>query len=190
MATAVTMPTPAAPTGMGANVGSVTYNSVNTTLSSNLHCSGLVINSNSKLTISGNVTIYCDGGTFNANSNSSIEVLANSSLTMYFTGGMNINANSTIDGANMSRSKFVNLGSSSVNLNSGSSLTGVIISPNGDVNLNNNAVVCGTIVAKDLQLNSTAAFHQDVHITNGTDPVLLGGGTSAPAPVSWTRVVN
>jgi hypothetical protein len=188
LAKSMTIPTPTAPTGMGSSVGSVNYNSgTNITLSSNLHCSGLSLSS-AKVTISGNVTIYCEGS-FNVNSGSTVEVLTNSSLTIYFTQGMNVNANAIIDGANLSRSKFVNLGTSSVNMNSGSSVTGAIISPNGDVNINASGVVYGAIVAKDLSINSSGLFHQDVHITNGTDPVVVGG-TSAPRPVSWTRIVN
>jgi cytoskeletal protein CcmA (bactofilin family) len=185
----MTIPTPTAPTGMGNSVGSVNYNSgTNTTLSSNLHCGSLSL-SNAKLTISGNVTIYCEGS-FNVNSGSTVEVLTNSSLTIYFTQGMSVNANAIVDGANLSRSKFVNLGTSSVNMNSGSSLTGAIVSPNGDVNINNSGVVYGAIVAKDLSINSSGVFHQDVHISNGTDPVILNGGSTAPVPVSWTRIVN
>ncbi|MFB3892487.1 MAG: hypothetical protein ACE15C_10750 [Phycisphaerae bacterium] len=191
MPQAMAVPALAAPTNLGASTGNLSYSSNSTaTISGNLHVNNLSLSSNSRLRISGTVTILADGD-FSVASNSAIEVLPNSSLTVYVSGSLTISSNACIlDNPNLSSMKLYNLGTSPVTISSNASFQGVIVSPHAPVVLNSNAQVHGAVLASSVSLSSNAKLHEDKHITNQGDPVVLPGGNSRPQPDGWTRVVR
>jgi hypothetical protein len=95
----------------------------------------------------------------------------------------------------LSTFKVYNLGSGAVNISGGASVyQGVIVSPNGPIIISGSGQMGGVLLTNQLTISGGASFHEDKHISNGSDPVTLtgGGGTSngAPKPDAWTRTVQ
>ena len=101
----------------------------------------------------------------------------------------------SLNAQKLSTFKVYNLGSGAVNISGAASVyQGVIVSPNGPVIISGSGQMGGAILTNQLTISGGSSFHEDRHITNGSDPVTLtgGGGTSAsnPKPDAWTRSVN
>jgi hypothetical protein len=157
-------------------------------VSSNVHCTSLEIKSNATIQIQGNVTIYVEGDV-SIWHKAGIEILPNSSLKLYFTGGMDISEHSDciVDGANLSRLQYISLGTRPITLGDDSSTQGVIIAPYAPVQMSGEFQLYGAVVAKSVTMTD-ASVHQDKRITNGTDPVTLG--PTKPRVTGWSQVVN
>ena len=192
MSQALAISPPAAPTGMGPSIGDQSYQGAGAfVISGDLHVDDLAIESDSRVQISGDVTVLADGDVDIWNG-SGIEVLPGASLTLYCRGGLRIRdrATNVVRGPNLSRLKFINLGASPVVLSDSTTRTeGVIISPGANVQITGGFELYGAVVASNISLGSGAAIHEDKRITNLTDPVTLPG-TSKCQPDAWNRVVE
>jgi hypothetical protein len=192
MAQPLAIATPPAPTGMGPSLGDWSYQGGGPfVLSGNLHVDDLSIESDTRVQISGNVTLLAEG-TVDIWNGSGIEVLPGASLKLYHRGNLRIRdrATNTVSGLDLSRLKFINLGTSPVQLSDGTTSTeGVIISPGADVQITGGSQIYGAVVGNNISLTGGAAIHEDKRITNLTDPVTLPGA-SKPQPDAWNRIVE
>jgi hypothetical protein len=149
------------------------------TLGTNLHCASVNLQTDAKLTITGNVIIVSDGN-FIMNTGAKLTVNPGCSLKVYCKGSLNMNtsADNRPTGQDNSRLTFYNLGTSDVVFNTGGSFQGVLIAPNAAVKLNTGFQLFGAVIAKSLSLNTGCAVHQDLRITNGIDAVGIPGAVS------------
>ncbi len=184
---------PAAPSGMPSDTGAQSYTSSRTyTISTNQHWDSLTISNNAGIQISGNVTILVEGNvTLNVSDTTGpcIEVLPNSSLTLYHKGSLlieNCSAN-IVDGQNLSRLMFINLGANPVTCQDYTVTMGVIYSPCAPVTYKGWCHHFGVCVCGSATMCNYAQFHQDLRITNQTNPVSV----SVPLkPSTWVRSVQ
>jgi hypothetical protein len=185
-----TIPIPAITVpNLGGTPAAVTYGYAGATVSSNLHASSLTLNGGGTVKISGNVVIVVDGA-FNVSNGATLEVLPNSSLKVYCSGGIALNGGTTstagVDGQNLDRLTLYNVGATTVTLSNGSKLNGVVVSPNAAVSVTGGFNLCGAVIAKSLTIDNGSFFHEDVRITNGTDSIPLSGG-GATNKARWAK---
>ena len=190
-----TMPTLTAPTNLGSNTGNYSVTSSQpVNLGSNLHVNNFTVDNSGILNITGAVTVLAEG-TVTFQGSGVVNIQSGASLTIYSKGAITFTASAVIrlNAQKLSTFKVYNLGTGAVNISGGASVyTGVIVSPNGPVTISGSGKMGGVILTNQLTINGGASFHEDKHITNGSDPVSLtgGGGTSPPKPDAWTRVVQ
>jgi hypothetical protein len=190
-----TMPTVTAPTNLGSSTGDLNYqNSENVNVSSNLHVNNFTLGGSAVMKITGSVTVLAEGAVMFCGSGI-LNIQPGASLTIYSKGAITFTASAVIslNAQKLSTFKVYNLGSGAVNISGGASVyQGVIVSPNGPVIISGSGQMGGVILTNQLTVSGGASFHEDKHITNGSDPVSLtgGGGTSPPKPDAWTRVVQ
>lgn len=176
------LPEVIAPTGLP-NQGSIALSGNSTsTISTSGQYSSIQLNSNSHLTLTGNLTIYITGA-LSLNSNSQIIITAGSEVTIYLAGSFSQSSNSKINNLTEDPTKLAIYGTNaltSVNWASNSDFYGSFYAPNADVELNSNAGIYGSIVANTVDLASNARVHYDKALANKLDSV--GSGYKV---ISW-----
>jgi len=188
------MPTLTAPS-MGASTGDKSISSAQgTTISGNLHVNNLSVTNSGLMKVSGTTVILVENN-FSVSGAGVIEVLPNSSLTIYVKGTSTMSGGTRIDGPNLSNIKLMNLGTGLVDITGSSQFQGVIMSPNGAVTIENGAAAFGAVMAKQISILGGSQFHQDLRISTCVDRVTIPGATgtggpSKPQADSWNRVVN
>lgn len=178
----VAIPVPAAPTNLGPITGSRSYQGNHTfTINSDMHLSSFEVKNNATVQVVGNVTIYVEGPVTISNNGTSIEIMPNSSLSLFFTGGLTISSGAitVVNGQNMSRLKFLNLGTTPVVLEDVSSAEGVIFSPKAAIQMSGGFQLYGALAAKSLSITTGAKLHEDKRVTTGTDPATV------PTSATW-----
>jgi hypothetical protein len=197
MSQADTMPTLTAPTNLGASTGDLTYGGTqNVNVSTSQHVGNFSVGASAVMNVTGAVTILAEG-TVTFNGSGVVNIQPGASLTIYSKGAITFTASAVIslNAQKLSSFKVYNLGSGAVNISGGASVyQGVIISPNGPIIISGSGQMGGALLTNQLTISGGSSFHEDRHISNGSDPVTLtgGGGTTAsnPVPSVWTRTVN
>ena len=176
------LPIVTVPTGLP-NQGSISVGGNDTlTVSSSGQYSSITLNSNSILTLSGNLTIYVSGA-LSLNSNSQIKITAGSNVNIYISGSFSQSSNSQINNLTKDPTKLAIYGDDSltnVSWNSNSDFYGTFYARKATVDLNSNANIYGSIMAMTVNLNSNAKVHYDEALASKSD---LGGG--GYKEISW-----
>jgi hypothetical protein len=148
------------------------------------------------MNVTGAVTILAEG-TVTFNGSGVVNIQPGASLTIYSKGAITFTASAVIslNAQKLSSFKVYNLGTGAVAISGGASVyQGVIISPNGPITISGSGQMGGALLTNQLTITGGSSFHEDRHISNGSDPVTLtgGGGTAAsnPVPNAWTRAVQ
>ena len=168
------MPAVSEPLGMPAQVNAVTYSGNSTsTLSANLNCNTFLLRNNHTLKISGHRTIVAQIS-FSVQNHTRIEILPNSSLTVYIKGSCTFSNNIDANVNTWTPSKFmiVNLGTQDITLDNHIELYAVVLAPTATLNMGNNVDFCGNFTGKTVTLSNSAGFHND------------GAGTPMPSMCS------
>ena len=155
-------------------------------------------NSNSVVTIQGNVTLYVNGN-FSMNSNSEIKLASGAKLTIYVTGNFTldsntqINNNTDLDNQRIPSNLMIysNAQSASdtdykLSLNSNSGFRGVVYAPGTAVEINSNAHIYGSVRGSFVSMNSNGEFHYDEELSKTT------GGSGNPngySLVYWREII-
>jgi hypothetical protein len=196
MSQADTKPTLTAPTNLGNSTGDLTYQGTqNVNLSTNQHVGNFTVTASAVMNVTGSVTILAEG-TVTFSGSGIVNIQPGASLTIYYKGAVTFTQSAVIslNAQKLSTFKVYNLGTGAVNISGGASVyQGVIVSPNGPVIISGSGQMGGALLTNQLTISGGSSFHEDRHISNGSDPVTLtGGGTSngAPKPDAWTRVVQ
>ena len=197
MSQADQMPTLTAPTNLGASTGDLTYQGVqNVNVSTSQHVGNFTVTASAVMNVTGSVTILAEG-TVTFSGSGIVNIQPGASLTIYSKGAITFTASAVIslNAQKLSTFKVYNLGTGAVNISGGASVyQGVIISPNGPIIISGSGQMGGALLTNQLTISGASSFHEDRHITNGSDPVTLtgGGGTapSNPIPNAWTRTVQ
>lgn len=159
LAAPVPMPIVSAPTDLGPSVGDRIYSGGTHTIDQSFRARRVVFEGNTTVNISGDITIYAEL-MFDVGNNSTINLLPNSTLTIYAgkdfylhnSGELNIN---TMD---PSRVLLINLGSSPVEMDNRGQFVGRILSPMGQVRIGNNITVTGAILAASADMHNNGTF--------------------------------
>lgn len=154
------------------------------------HFSDFSLDSNSILTIQGDVTLYVDGN-FSLNSNTEVVFAAGASLTINVTGTFNIDSNAKMnDGGRPQNLQIYSNATSSdngdykVELNSNSGFRGTIYAPNSAIDVNSNSNAYGAVRGKYVNMASNGAFHYDEDLQN----LAVGSTAEGHTIISWREV--
>ena len=140
------------------------------TISESGEYTSLRLDSNAKVTITADVTLYITGE-FSLLSNTQLEIAEGASVTIYLGGSFVQSSNSQINNLSQDPSQFLLLGTDSFNgvmeWNSNSQFWGAVYVPRSDVSFNSNADFFGSIIAKRLDsIASNARIHYDEALTD------------------------
>lgn len=134
------------------------------------------LSNSSKITISGDVTLYVTGNTYLSNS-SIIEIPSGSSLKIYADGVLGLSNSTSINNASKIPANFLlystYTGSGAIQMSNSTNLYGGIYAPDSAITLSNSAQTFGAYVVKSLQLSNSTKIHYDEALGN------LGGGSSS-----------
>jgi hypothetical protein len=126
--------------------------------------SSFSLDSNSKVTIVGDIQLYVNGD-FWMDSNTIVEIAPGSTLEIYLGNGVfNQDSNSQINNLNQDPKSLAILGTAdfhTLNWRSNSALYGVMYVPDADVLYSANADTFGAIVARYIDQDSQAGIHYD-----------------------------
>lgn len=145
--------------------GSLTLNSnANESITESGKYDNISLNSNSYLTVSGDVQIYVTG-TLSLNSNTHIDIQSGGSLELYVDGNMNFNSNAYISNVAKDPTKCILYGTSNytgnLNFNSNTAFYGVVYAPEANIQMNSNSGIYGSVVGKSVSINSNGKVHYD-----------------------------
>jgi hypothetical protein len=140
------------------------------TISESGEYTSLRLDSNAKVTITADVTLYITGE-FSLLSNTQLEIAEGASVTIYLGGSFVQSSNSQINNLSQDPTQFLLLGTDSFNgvmeWNSNSQFWGAVYVPRSDVSFNSNADFFGSIIAKRLDsIASNARIHYDEALTD------------------------
>ncbi|MCK4905294.1 hypothetical protein KAS42_03520 [bacterium] len=170
------LPEVIAPTGL-TDQGSITLTgNSNLTLNTSGEYSSIQLNSNSHLTLDGDLTIYITG-TLSLNSNSQVIITEGSDVTIYLAGSFSQSSNSQINNLSEDPTTLSIYGTdalTSVNWASNSDFYGAFYAPNADVEIHSNAEIYGSIIANTVDLASNARVHYDEALADETDSIGSG----------------
>lgn len=177
------------PTGLTYK-GSLTLNSNNhQAINSSGQYDNISLNSNSYLTVTGDVQLYITG-TLSLNSNTHIDVQSGGSLEIYLDGNLNFNSNAYISNVDQDPSKCAlyatNHYTGNLNLNSNSAFYGVVYAPEANIQMNSNSGIYGSVVGKSVTINSNGQIHYDEAL--GDSSVGPGTGDESYEITAWAEV--
>ena len=122
------------------------------------------LKSDATITISGDVTLYVTGF-FETRTYSEVEILPDSSLTLYLGGDMNLRNTSTVNNLTQEpkRCQVFGIGTTdqSFLMEQSSVFYGTIYAPDATVSLENGAELYGAIIADNADLRNSAELHFD-----------------------------
>ncbi len=131
--------------------------------------SSFTLRSNSKVTITANVTLYIEG-IFEMDSNSEFNIAEGVNATIYLGGSFSMASNSAINNSTKDPTKLAILGTDSftveMNWPSNTEFWGVIYVPRATINITTNDNFYGSLVAKKIIMNSTGQIHYDEALKN------------------------
>ncbi len=146
----------------------------NETITSSGKYSKIDLGNSEKLEIDGDVELYITGTIVLGNS-AEIEILEDSSLTIYVDGDVEGKNGSRITNKNEDSKKFKLMGTDScaqmVMKNSGN-MYGVLYAPQADLILDNSATFWGAVVAETCEMKNSATLYYDASLQNYSEPSL------------------
>ncbi len=160
--------------------------STHTLTSGNYKIPSITLSNSSKLTISGDVTLYVTGNAYASNS-SSIEITSGSSLTLYIDGILGVSNTAKVNNVTKIPSKFLvysRYGSpNGIQMSNNLDLYGAVYAPDTEVVLSNSVEFFGAFVTKTMNLSNSTKVHYDEALQN------LGGGSSGNYSVTtWQEI--
>lgn len=184
--------------GSSYSIGSNNFDTIGVTdQSREYYLTGFSTNSNSVVTIQGNVTLYVNGN-FSMNSNSETKLASGAKLTIYVTGnftlGSNtkINNNTDLDNQRIPSNLMIYSNAQSVSntdyklsLNSNSGFRGVVYAPGTAVEINSNAHIYGSVRGSFVDMHSNGEFHYDEDLGSLTG----GGNPNGYSLVYWREII-
>jgi len=166
----------------------VPTNTYDTTITESGRYTAFSLAANSKVTISGQVTLFIDGD-FRMFSNTIIDILPGSEVEFVLGNGtFDMDANSTINNLTCDPRSFAILGTSAfqtMTMNSNSDFYGVIYVPEATLNMSANADFYGSMVADYVSMSSNAGVHYDESLGTWTK---YGVHTSGFVVKSWQEI--
>jgi len=160
------------------------------TISQSGEYTSFVLNSNSKVTINADVILYITGD-FTMSSNSTLEIAEGVSVSIYFGGSFEQSSNTEINNLSKDPTKFLMYGTDSLNgdvvWNSNTAFWGGIYVPRANVNYNSNFDLCGSVIAKSVNLRSNAEIHYDEALGELDTGI---GGPSTYTVKSWQEKLS
>ncbi len=146
------------------------------------------LDSNAKVTITADVTLYITGE-FSMKSNTELETDDGIKVTIYLGGSFEQNSNTEINNLSEDPTSLLILGTDTFNgemeWNSNSQFWGSVYVPKADVHFNSNADYYGSISAKSFDCDSNARIHYDLALA----ALVLDGTDGTPLTVkSWQEV--
>ena len=122
------------------------------------------LTSNSKVTITADVTLYITGD-FSMRSNTQLEIADGVSVTIYLGGSFVQESNTKVNNLSEDPTKLIILGTDSFNgemeWNSNSGFWGAVYVPKATVRFRSNTDFYGSIIGKSFDLHSNARIHYD-----------------------------
>ena len=167
------IPTLSLPTNTGPDLGNLTLSAGTTTWASNYHFQDVSVSGTAVIEVSGNVTVLCDGEAQFVNS-AQLRLLADSSLSIYFLGGVRFgdDARINVNTADPIRMTIYMLGTDGqLDLTDDAQVYAIGINPAGKLHVTNTSDFHGAYVGHSLHISESGAIHQDVG---------LGGCQSSP----------
>lgn len=129
------------------------------------------LNSNSRLTLDGDLTLYITGA-LSLNSNSQIIITEGSNVEIYLSGTFSQSSNTQINNLTQDPTTLAIYGTDSltaVNWASNSDFYGAFYAPNADVDIHSNAEIYGSIIADTIDLASNSRVHYDERLADESD---------------------
>jgi len=143
---------------------SIPTGSYDTLITASGKYTSLSLAANSKVTISGKVTLFVDGN-FTMNSNTTIDILPGSEVEIILGNGtFTQQSNTQINNLTMDPHNLAILGTASfhnMNWQSNSALYGVVYVPEANVDYAANSDLFGSIVCNYIHMSSNAGIHYD-----------------------------
>lgn len=151
-----------------------TLNYKGTSVNGNINESGIYDTVNSTngevITIDGDITLYITGD-FRLDNGSTILINPSSSLKLFIAGSFQMSNVSAINNLTEKPPKCMiySTASSTVNysFNNTGNFYGALYAPNANVQVSNNAVIYGSIVANELNIDNSAEIYGDKALLNG-----------------------
>ncbi len=165
------MPTIMAPTGLGPSEGDVAWGSVS--ISSDVHCDDLSINTGSTVVISGNRVILCEGE-FTLSTHADVVLLPGASLQLYVRQGIVFMPHSTFnshpDSGIPGRATIYNLGITEMRIGQpNGEVYATVVAPTARMRVMPNGEFYGNFIGMDLEVKANAGFHVDMAVPVVTD---------------------
>ena len=145
-----------------------------------------VLQSNSKVTITADITLYISGE-FSMESNTQLEIAEGVTLTIYLSGTFTQNSNSQINNLSQDPAKLQIYGTENFTLtmtwNSNSSFYGAVYVPDATVHYDSNADFFGSVIADYVEIDSNAGLHYDLAL--GDLDSIYSGESNSYRVKSW-----
>lgn len=131
--------------------------------------SSFILRANSSVTITSNVTLYI-AGIFEMNSNSYFNIADGVNATIYFGSSFSMASNSAINNSTKDPTTLAILGTDSftgeMNWPANTNFWGVVYVPRATINMTTNENFYGSLVANNINMNSTGQIHYDEALKN------------------------
>lgn len=179
-----TFPDVYGPTGLVYR-GSLTLNAnSNASITESGQYDNISLNSNSYITVSGgDIQLYITGS-LSLNSNTRIDVAADSSLELYVDNQMNFNSNAQINNLSNDPTTCILYGTSNytgyLNFNSNTAFYGVVYAPEANIQMNSNSGIYGSVAGKTVSICSNGQVHYDE---------ALGESSAGPSTGDFTYIL-
>ena len=146
----------------------------------------VTLSNSSKLTISGDVTLYVTGSAYASNS-SSIEITSGSSLTLYIDGILGVSNTAKVNNVTQIPSKFLVYSRYSspngIQMSNNLNLYGAVYAPDTEVTLSNSVEFFGAFITKTMNLSNSTKVHYDEALQS------LGGSSGGSYSVTtWQEI--
>ncbi|MGD2295185.1 MAG: hypothetical protein PVF22_05050 [Candidatus Aminicenantes bacterium] len=150
-----------------------------------------IIQSNSKVTVTSDATLYVSGG-FSMESNTQLEIAEGVTLTVYLGGTFTQRSNSQINNLSQDPTKLQIYGTESFDTNmtwkSNSSFYGAVYVPDAEVHYDSNADFFGSIIGDYIEVDSNAGLHYDLAL--GSLGSVYSGESSTYRVKSWQEKIE
>lgn len=155
------------------------------------HLSNLSVTSSSRLTITGDVTLYVNGN-FSFSSSSDLVLANEAKVTLYVTGTVNIGSSGKVNAANEKKPENFLIWSSAtsannsdykITLTSSSELYAAIYAPGAAINITSSVDLYGAVRGKYVNISSSGDFHYDQALQN-----MAIGNPTTYKKISWREV--
>ncbi|MFB0565251.1 MAG: hypothetical protein ACETWK_06165 [Candidatus Aminicenantaceae bacterium] len=162
------------------------------TISQSGEYTSFVLNNNSKVTITADVTLYITGD-FTMMSNTQLDIAEGVSVTIYLGGSFEQKSNTQVNNLTRDPTKLLVFGTDSFNgnmvWNSNTEFWGALYVPKANVNYDSNYDLYGSVIAKYVNVRSEAKIHYDEALEN-LDTVIGDGGSTSYTVKSWQEKLS
>jgi hypothetical protein len=156
------LPAPVAMPAMAPSTGDVSYGSVTTSMTTDMHVNNFDMSGNAIVSIVGNRILRVDGN-FTFSGNGQIDIPVGSSLSIYVAGAITISGTGSVSNTGKSppRLTFYSTGSSPINLSGTADIYALFDAPSAPMTMGGNVNIYGAVMAKSLATSGSSAIHND-----------------------------